>query len=327
MLTHLNGSLWTMLDAPAKGIEIARVGWGTRDSLALPSSEGIPGIWLCNPSGGGFQPVIQRTFVARGTVSPIILGGCEVGSLYETEDAQYVLLMGVGPTDLNASRGEQAFSAFVNLEMALQSVGFTFHDVVRTWLYLDKLLEWYDELNRARDAFFESRKIFGGFVPASTGIGSANLTGSAIITGAIAMRPKHARATKAMLESPLQCSALDYRSSFSRAAEIVTPDFRTVFVSGTASIEPGGKTIHVGDPAKQIELTMEVVQAILATRQMTFKDTSRAIAYLKHPAYHAQWQAWLSANGLPSNFAQEVVADVCRDDLLFELELDAVKRV
>ena len=327
MLTHLNGSLWTVLDAPAKGIEVARVGWGNRDLLAMPSSEGIPGIWLCNPNNGGFPPVIQRTFVSRGTAQPITLDGHEVGSLFETEDAEYVLLMGIGPTDLSASRGDQAFSAFANIELALQSVGFTFHDVVRTWLYMDRILEWYDELNRARDAFFESRKIFGGFVPASTGIGSANLTGSAIITGAIAMRPKGGRTTKAMLDSPLQCSALDYRSSFSRAAEVVTKDFRTVFVSGTASIEPGGKTVHIGDPAKQIALSMEVIQAILATREMTWRDTSRAIAYLKRPEYHDQWQAWLKDNGLPTNFAQEVVADVCRDDLLFELELDAVKRV
>lgn len=328
MLTHLNGSLWTMLDAPAKGVEIARVGWGTPDSLALPSSEGIPGIWLCTPASGGFPPVVQRTFLSRGKAHPITMDGREVGSYYETDEAEYVLLMGVGPTDLKASRGDQAFSAFVNLEIALQSVGFTFHDVVRTWLYLDRLLEWYDELNRARDAFFESRKIFGGFVPASTGIGSANLTGSAIITGAIAMRPKEGKgATKAMLESPLQCSALDYRSSFSRAAEIVTGGFRTVFVSGTASIEPGGKTVHIGDCAKQIALSMEVVEAILATREMTFRDTSRAIAYLKKPEYHAQWQDWLKQKGLPPNFAQEVVADVCRDDLLFELELDAVKRL
>lgn len=327
MLTHLNGSLWSMLDAPAKGVEVARVGWGTASLLAMPAAEGIPGIWLCNPNNGGLPPVIQRTFVARRSVRPITFGGKEVGAHYETEDAEYVLLMGVGPTDLTLPRTEQVTSTFANIEAILQREGLSFHDVVRTWLYMDCILEWYDDFNRARDAFFESRHIFGGFVPASTGIGSANITGSAIIAGAIAVRPKNDRVVKAMVDSPLQCSALDYRSSFSRAAEVVTPDFRTLFVSGTASIEPAGATAHLNDPAKQIDLTMQVVEAILATRQMTWRDTSRAIAYIKHPDYRPLWQAWLAAHELPVDFAQEVVADVCRDDLLFELELDAVKRL
>jgi enamine deaminase RidA (YjgF/YER057c/UK114 family) len=76
---------------------------------------------------------------------------------------------------------------------------------------------------------------------------------------------------------------LDYRSSFSRAAEIVTPEWRTVFVSGTASIEPGGLTVHHDDMDKQVALTMDVVKAILETRGMTLKDSVRAIAYIKRP--------------------------------------------
>ena len=35
----------------------------------------------------------------------------------------------------------------------------------------------------------------------------------------------------------------------------------------------------------------------------------------------------LKANNLPADYAQEIIADVCRDDLLFELELDAIARV
>ena len=59
------------------------------------------------------------------------------------------------------------------------------------------------------------------------------------------------------------------------------PDHRRLYVSGTASIEPSGKTAHIGDPAKQISLTMEVVAAILESRRMTWADVSRAIAYFK----------------------------------------------
>ena len=327
MLTHLKGALWPTLETTVRGIEIARAGWGSPETLAAVQDLDVPAIWLCNQETGGLPAIVQRTLISNGSAQSIALNGREVGVRYDDAYADYVLLTGVLPTDLAAPRETQAKSVFENIEAALHTVGFDFHDVVRTWLYLDKLLEWYDPFNRVRDAFFESRHIFGGFVPASTGIGSANVTGSAIIAGALAMRPKAGETvTRGMLESPLQCPALDYRSSFSRAAEIVTPEGRAVFVSGTASIAFGGETAHVGDPKKQIDLTMDVVAAILKTRDMDFRNTSRAIAYIKRPEYRPLWQQWLADHDLPSNLAQEVIADVCRDDLLFEIELDAVAR-
>ena len=326
MLTWLNGTLWQTLETPVRGVEIARNGWGAPSILTTLPQGDVPGIWLTNEITGDIPPMVQRFISTKGDVSVILQNGRAVGAKYEDAYAQYVLLMGVAPDDLSASREQQARSVFENISKLLKNEGFSFHDVVRTWLYLDKLLEWYDVLNRVRDEFFEANDIFGGFVPASTGIGCANSLGAAIIAGAIAMRPKDGKASKAMLASPLQCSALDYRSSFSRAAEIVTPEWRTVFVSGTASIAPGGETVHHDDAAKQVKLTMEVVQAILETRGMSFADSVRAIAYIKRPEDRPAWQNWLKTNGLPADYAHEIIADVCRDDLLFELELDAVKR-
>lgn len=327
MLNWLNGTLWQTLETPARGVEIARNGWGSAAQLAALPQGDIPGIWLTNEVTGGLPPMVQRFISTKGPVSVVMQGNRAVGAKYEDAYAEYVLLMGVAPDDLTASREVQTRSAFDNIDALLKAEGYSFHDVVRTWLYLDKLLEWYDVLNRVRDEFFEAHNIFGGFVPASTGIGCANSLGAEIIVGAMAMRPKDNRATKAMLESPLQCSALDYRSSFSRAAEIVTPEWRTVFVSGTASIAPGGETVHLDDADKQVALTMDVVKAILETRGMTLKDSVRAIAYIKRPEDRPAWQNWLKENGLPADYAQEIIADVCRDDLLFELELDAVQRL
>ncbi len=327
MLNWLNGTLWQTLETPTRGVEIARNGWGSPAQIAMLPQGDVPGIWLVNEITGDVPPMVQRFISTKGPVEVVMQNGRAVGAKYEDAYAEYVLLMGVAPDDLSASREVQARSAFDNIDKLLKEQGYSFHDVVRTWLYLDKLLEWYDVLNRVRDEFFEEHNVFGGFVPASTGIGCANTLGAEIIVGAIAMRPKDGRATKAILDSPLQCSALDYRSSFSRAAEIVTPEWRTVFVSGTASIEPGGETVHHDDADKQVELTMEVVKAILETRNMTFKDSVRAIAYIKRPEDRPAWQNWLKANGLPADYAQEIIADVCRDDLLFELELDAVQRL
>jgi len=127
-----------------------------------------------------------------------------------------------------------------------------------------------------------------------------------------------------IVESPLQAPAMAYRSSFSRAAEILWPDQRLLFVSGTASIQPNSHDVaFVGDIEKQVDCTMKAVYAILESRGYGWADVSRAIVYLKEPSFRAAWQAWLAARGLPGDFAAETVCDVCRDEWLFEIELDA----
>ena len=327
MINYINGALWNTLDLPARGVEIFRSGWVPKSQAAQYAEADIPGMWLCNDVTGALPAMAQRQMLLSGSVKPVCQDGRVVGSRYEDEHAEYILLGGILPEDLTASREAQCESSFERINQALVDEGFTFKDVVRTWFYLDHLLEWYDNFNRIRDAFFEKQKVFGGFVPASTGIGSANVYGAAILAGAIAMRPKVPATTRAMLESPLQCSALDYRSSFSRAAEIVTQEGRLVFISGTASIEPGGKTVHVEDFPKQVDLSMKVVEAILGTRNMTFENKVRAIVYIKRPEDVHAWHVWLSEHKLPFDFAQEIIADVCRDDLLFEIEMDAISRV
>ena len=37
--------------------------------------------------------------------------------------------------------------------------GMSFGNVMRTWFYLDRILEWYHEFNHVRTAFFRERKV------------------------------------------------------------------------------------------------------------------------------------------------------------------------
>jgi len=316
--------------AAVHGRAFSQTGWGSREQLfrAAVGAKGtsVPQLWLCGGTGG-LPPVYQRFVV--GGVEPRLIRrhGCTVGVAYHDEYAEYCLLTGVLPHDLSASREAQTTAVFEGIEDALGDAGMTFANVARTWLYMDKILEWYEPFNRARDAFFRSRKVYDGLVPASTGIGSANLCGSAITACAIAVKPKvRGAVTVEAVPSPLQCAALEYGSSFSRAVEIGTPEYRTLMVSGTASIEPGGATAHVGDVKKQIQLTMEVVEAILTSRGMGWKDATRAVMYLKKAAYMEVWQAWLKAHALESMPLITIEADVCRDDLLVEIEVDTVAK-
>ena len=180
------------------GRAFSQTGWGSREQLvqAAVGAKGtdVPQLWLCGGTGA-LPPVYQRLVVAGAEPRLIRRHGCSVGVCYEDEFAEYCLLTGVLPNDLAASRVEQTTSVFEGIEDALKDADMTFANVARTWLYMDRILEWYDPFNRARDAFFTSRRIYDGLVPASTGIGSANLCGSAITACAIAVKPKSGQMT------------------------------------------------------------------------------------------------------------------------------------
>jgi len=200
-----------------------------------------------------------------------------------------------------------------------------FTDIARTWIYLNNLLEWYDEFNVVRTRFFKERGTFEKMVPASTGIGAGSAAGEEMVSALLAVKPKHDGVKIFAVPSPLQCPALDYKSSFARAVEIDQPGSRLLTISGTASIEPGGKTVHLGNTEKQIELTMEVVHEILKSRGMDWENTSRAIAYFKDIDEAPLLEKYCLENGLPELPVAISHADVCRHDLLFEIELDAIK--
>ena len=70
---------------------------------------------------------------------------------------------------------------------------------------------------------------------------------------------------------------------------------------------------------------MTAVKAILDSRGYGWADATRAIVYLKEAAFRAPWRAWCAAQGLPETFAAETVCDVCRDEWLFEIEVDAAQ--
>jgi len=261
--------------------------------------------------------------VAGASVEPIRADGCAVGTVFEDAHARWCLLGNIHPEDPSLSREKQTRRTFEMMEEALALAGMDFSHVVRTWFYLNRILSWYDGFNRARTSFFTERRVFDGMVPASTGIGGANSAGAALVADVLAIRPTDGKVRIQALPSPLQCPALDYNSSFSRAVEIATPEFRHVLVSGTASIEPGGATAHVADVDAQVALTMEVVEAILKSRGMGWKDATRAIGYFKRLEDAPAFDRYCAGAGLPTLPIVISENDVCRDDLLFEIEMDA----
>jgi enamine deaminase RidA (YjgF/YER057c/UK114 family) len=258
-----------------------------------------------------------------GEVERLTFGGRVVGSIFTEGGARQCLVGGLTPADKTLSPAGQTSLVLENLQTVLAQAGFELADTARTWFFLENILSWYDDFNQARTKIYSGVKFRTGSLPASTGVGAKNPAGAALALAAWAFRPLTKKFYAEEVASPRQCPAPAYGSSFSRAMEVSTNNGRRMFISGTASIAPGGKTLWVDDVRKQVQLTMDVVEAMLVARGFTFADFTRATAYFRHPADAVVFVEWLTENRLaqmPVVFAQ---CDVCRDDLLFELEAEA----
>ena len=283
-----------------------------------------PVTWIDGSSGArtafaGFQAFA----ISQRPVTRIRMGKQVVASIFEDANARHCLLGGLGPTATQLRPAAQAQQTLGNLEWVLGLAGFKLSDVVRTWFYNEDIVAWYGDFNRVRSAHYAQTRFRTGSLPASTGIGARNARGAALTVAAWAMQPLASSAYAREIGSPLQCPAPAYGSSFSRAMELVSGGRRRLFISGTASIWPDGRTAWVNDAAKQVTLTMEVVVAILQSRGMDYRNVTRATAYFQNLVFKPHFDAWCEERELWRVPMIALQAEVCRDDLLFEIEVDA----
>jgi enamine deaminase RidA (YjgF/YER057c/UK114 family) len=272
---------------------------------------------------GGALAGIQVLALEGGAVQKITQDGRVIGSVFEDGAARHCFLGGLGPGRTSLSPAGQTARTLERMQEGLEQGGFNYANVVRTWFFLDKILSWYSEFNRVRTEFYSRAQLQPGSLPASTGIGGRNPDGTALVAGLWAVQPLDASARIGRVVSPRQCSALDYGSAFSRAMEIASARGRSLVVSGTASIGADGRTMWTRDMGRQMELTLEVVESILRSRGAAWQDVTRATAYFRRGVDVEVFQRWLDAHGHGDLPVVMVQAEICRDDLLFELEADA----
>ena len=215
----------------------------------------------------------------------------------------------------------QLLEVLHHMESELALAGLAFTDVIRTWFAVDRILDWYDSFNRVRNDFFRDRGLLGGPIPASTAVGGQSATGSAVSASAIAVRPHDASLTRRPLQSPRQCEATHYASAFSRAFAVDWPGSYRVYVSGTAAIDEHGRSMHRGDTRAQVQTTLDVIEDLLRSVDLTFAHALDAKAYFRRrqdaPLIDLVHQRGVA---VPVSCAR---AEICRDELLFELELTA----
>jgi enamine deaminase RidA (YjgF/YER057c/UK114 family) len=274
--------------------------------------------------GDGFSGV-HLCAVAGGREAPILHGHRTAGRLIRTPSATYVYLGGLRGTtpDAPLSPVDQATRMFDTANELLENLGCRYRDVVRTWIYIGDILAWYDDFNQARNECYARYGLLGqgdDYLPASTGIQARPPGCLALTMDLLAVHPNADSDVLAdRLHNPLQNEAYAYGSAFARAMEVVTGGARTVYVSGTASIDEFGMSIHQDDIEAQIVRTMKNIDALIGTRGLGLQDICQASIFLKSADYIEPFYT-LCAGTPFADLGVCVVADVCRDDLLFEID-------
>jgi enamine deaminase RidA (YjgF/YER057c/UK114 family) len=254
------------------------------------------------------------------------------GRLWEGRGFQMLYLpsvIGTLPSGrLPSGACDQAQQVFKNIGRGLDAHGFRYNQVVRTWIYVARLLDWYGDLNRVRTAHYKSVGLGvegGPAYPASTGIQCFSDDEECLVD-VLALEtsgPEWASATPVRC-SPRQDQSFNYGSAFSRGMVFDIEGKRTVHISGTASINTAGMSTHLGDAECQSLETMMSIAAILEQQGGSLRDITSATLFCKDRAAYDAWCRVSRLLQVPEIPKVCVIADVCRDNLLVEMESVAV---
>ena len=126
--------------------------------------------------------------------------------------------------------------------------------------------------------------------------------------------------------------AYDYArpSSFSRGLQLELGNFVILLISGTASVDENGQTVHVGDFRAQCRRTFRNITELLASEGATWKNVVRTTCYLRdidrdYAEFNEERTAFYKEQGLdPLPASTGIQAKLCRPDLLVEIEAIAM---
>ena len=279
-----------------------------------------PSLLVCTEGLSGPIAGVQIHAIAADTTPDVIdFDGTRCGRILRSPDRTYLTLSNISDPS-SPQPTQQAAAMLEKGEAILKQSGTDMLSVARTWMWLADILSWYDDFNHVRNKFFTERGIIGQntrqSMPASTGIGLARAHCAMDLIAVL-------EPADSVLYLPAvgkqQC-ALEYGSAFSRASKAATPAAETVFVSGTASIDADGNTTNIDDAQGQINTTIENVRAVLKDMNCADSDVVQVVAYCKTTDVEN------ILNGLKDNLPWPwltAICDICRPDLLFEIEAAA----
>jgi len=270
-----------------------------------------------------------------GDVWTITDGEDPCGRGWRRNGSTYLLLQDIsgkhGSSGANGSRPLHARQMLDHAERILRENGASYGDVVRTWFYLSDILDWYAAFNKVRNEKYAEFGIMPGLgdgdllLPASTGVSGKPPSASAVTMDLIAIIGEHGnRPSVKQLTNTAQLDAFRYGSAFSRGALIQESDVSLIEVSGTAAIDHRGKSQFIDDVRGQINCTFEKIEKLIGKEGAGLRDIAAATVFVKRPEHAETFWRMSTELGLEEFPAVCVVADVCREELLFEIDAEAV---
>jgi enamine deaminase RidA (YjgF/YER057c/UK114 family) len=121
-------------------------------------------------------------------------------------------------------------------------------------------------------------------------------------------------------------------SSFSRGMRIDLNGVTILLISGTASIDERGNSVHIGDFRAQMQRTLANITGLLASEGCTWHDIVRTNCYLRdidrdYAIFNEVRTAFYKEQGLdPLPASTGIEAKLCRPELLVEIEAIAMFR-
>lgn len=271
-------------------------------------------------------------------------------TLVESDAEKAIFAGGIASDEfLFGSRPAQAEASFSIMNKILARESMSFADVIRQWNYVENIVGYdpltghkiqnYQALNDVRARYYAAARFVHGY-PAATGIG---MNSGGIILEFYANKP-YVREEIIPIKNPQQKDAYDYsqevligkaldnqpkKSSpkFERAKYISAQDDKIIFVSGTASIK-GEVTIGIGDAATQTRTTIENIRNLISHENLEANHIrnhytrllfSSIRVYVKIPS-DMDTVRKICDPAFPEVTINYLVADICRDALLVEIE-------
>lgn len=265
--------------------------------------------------------------------------------ILESEFAKELIMSGVCG-DISNSIFDQSESSFQEIERVFKCEGFEFCNVIRQWNYIERIVaiddnhQHYQDFNDVRSRHYSKQNWRDGY-PAATGIGT-QFGGVVIDLDAVIIKSDDVQIRK--IDNDLQVAAHAYSKEvligeecckttpkFERAKSISSLEDNRVYISGTAAIL-GEESLVGVDFKRQIEATMLNIENLICERTLVNSNIRTPSpmrldmlrVYLKYEQDVESAIEYMRSNygEIPACY---LLGDVCRDELLVEIEGIAYK--